>query len=106
MELTVGDEYMRHDCVELLLKAVLSPSSLEHLTLLSMDLPSLSLAPLKGNCNITTLEFEGCTLGSEDISCIAEVLHSNITLTTLGIGTIGFFPATTKRSLKKLTVSL
>ncbi len=84
--LVIGDKRMQRDCVKLLLKTVLSPSSLEHLTLWSMDMTPLSLAPLKGNCNITTLEFKECTLGSEDISCIAEALHTNSTLTTLGIG--------------------
>ncbi len=83
--LVIGDGRMQRDCVELLPKTVLSPSSLEQLTLLSMDLTSLSLAPLKGNCNITTLEFEECTLGSKNISCIAEALHSNTALTNLAI---------------------
>ncbi len=89
-KLKIGEKRMQRDCVQLLLKTVLSPSSLEYLTLWSVDLTSLSLAPLKGNCNITTLEFEECCLGSKDISCIAEVLHSNTTLTTLRIGRLAF----------------
>ncbi len=40
-KLTIGDKYMQRDCVELLLKTILSSSSLKHLTLLSMDLTSL-----------------------------------------------------------------
>ncbi len=104
-KLIIGDKHMQRDCVELLLKTVLSPSSLEHLTLWEVDFPSLSLAPLKGNCNITTLEFWGGTLGSKAISCIAKALHSNTTLTTLGIG-IDYSPVHIRSDTSQTTDAL
>ncbi len=88
--LIVGDEHMQPDCVELLLNTVLSPSSLRTLALcyMKMDGTSLSFSLLKNNCNLTTLEMATCTIGSQDISCIAEVLCSNTTLEELWLGTV------------------
>ncbi len=89
-ELTVGDEHMQPDCVELLLKAVLSPSSLQTLTLkhMKMDDSSFSFSPLKDDCNITWLVLDLRTIGSQDISSIAEALHSNTTLEELRLRSI------------------
>ncbi len=92
--LTVGDKYMQPDCVELLLKTVLTPSSLQTLYLcyMKMDDTSLSFSPLKDNCNGTLLQITTCTIGSQDISCIAEALCSNTTLEKLWLGRVTKFP--------------
>ncbi len=82
-KLSIGDEHIQHDCVELLLKTVLSPFSVEHLTLWLVDLTASSLERLKENRNITALRFHSVTMGTKIISCIAEVLHVNTTLEEL-----------------------
>ncbi len=58
-ELTVGEFGMQPDCVELLLKTVLSPSSLQTLILadVKMDGTSLSFSPLKDNVISHRYEF-------------------------------------------------
>ncbi len=90
-ELTIGDPGMQAVCVELLLKTVLSPSSLQTLSLRNMQTreSSLSFSPLEGNCNIKTLECVEGTIGGKDISCISRVLCSN-TLETLQLGGVGY----------------
>ncbi len=73
-DLVIGGHRMQPDCVELLLKSVLSPSSLQNLCLHSMDMEesSLSFSPLEGNRYIKTLECVKGTIGSKDISCIFQ----------------------------------
>ncbi len=74
---------MQHDCVELLLQTVLSPSSLKHLILVGVDSTASSFERLKENRNITVLEFPFVPTDSKTISSIAEVLHSNTALEEL-----------------------
>ncbi len=87
-ELTIGGYCMQPDCVELLLKTVLSPSSLHTLCLHGMQMGKslLSFSPLERNCYIKTLVCVGGTIGSKGISCISRVLYINATLETLWLG--------------------
>ncbi len=89
-ELKVGDRHMQPDCVALLLKTVLSPSSLQTLYLIhmKMDGTSLLFSPLKDNCNVTSLQIGMCTIGSRIVSSIAEALCSNTTLEKLWLGRV------------------
>ncbi len=61
---------------------VLSPSSLENLTI-STDLTSCSFALLEDNHNLIKLELQYCTLDNEVVSSIAKALHRNTTLREL-----------------------
>ncbi len=68
-ELTIDDHRMQPDCVELLLKTVLSPSSLQTLDLCCGDGTLISFSSLKDNCNLTLLRIQcrtSVTRGMED----------------------------------------
>ncbi len=81
-KLDIGDKRMQHDCVELLLKTVLSPSSLKHLVLY-VGLTTSSFEHLKENRNITVLALRHVTMGTKTISRISQLLHRNTTLENL-----------------------
>lgn len=83
-KLVMGHKDMQRDCMDLLLEGVLSPSSLQSVCLVDMriDMTSVSLAPLKENCNITHLAFSSGTMGSRGIS----YLHSNTMMENVTIG--------------------
>ncbi len=85
-ELAIGHSGMQRVCVELLLKTVLSPTSLEHLALWGVDLTALSFAPMEDNHTLATLKLYQCTLGSEDLAFIAAIVQGNTTLKSLHVG--------------------
>ena len=66
-ELMIGDEDMPPECIKLMMKTVLSPSSLEDLIVCSLDLTSCRncLSLPAENHNLTRLELCDCNLGYE-----------------------------------------
>lgn len=84
--LSIGDSGMQREYVELLLRALFQPTSLEHLTLWELELTPDCFAPMEHNQNLTTLKLLRCKLSSDDLPFLAAVLRSNTTLESLYIG--------------------
>ena len=85
-ELQLGDESMPVECINLLVCAVFSHSSLEsvHIWLVNLEAHMNHLSEmLKDNSNITKLEFHGCKIGREGGQALANALTINTTLNTL-----------------------
>ena len=86
-ELMIGDRNMPPECVQLMMKTVLSPSSLEVLNVWGVDLTFYGncFSPLAENHNLARLEL-GCKCGGEVVSCLASSLFNNSTLRVLQMG--------------------
>ncbi|MCG8622709.1 MAG: hypothetical protein MJE68_12035, partial [Proteobacteria bacterium] len=97
-ELTIGDPYMTEECVSLMIKVLLSPSSLKNLTISSVEWTtgnSGNFMLLESNNNIQSLHFNkfhkefeydhrGLNLNPV-IPAVAKALHKNDSLIHLGI---------------------
>lgn len=83
--LWIGDEGMPAEYTELMMKTVLSPSSLTELAIFGLDLTSCYavFTFLEDNSNLTWLTTHFCKIGSHGTSCLANALHKNTTLKTL-----------------------
>lgn len=80
-ELSIGDNEMPAEDVEMMLETVLSPSSLEHLELRYVDLSSSSIASLlKHNHNLLTLTLFVCKYKGEVVTSTAKALCSQTAL--------------------------
>ena len=96
MELSIGDPYMTKDCVSLMVKVLLSPSSLKEIDICSVEWTSNNVgnfALLENNKNIRILWFkvyhEDFEEDSPDLNpvipAIAKALRNNDSLVHLGI---------------------
>ncbi len=82
-ELRIGDQELSQDHTEIMLKAVLCPSSLESLCLIHVHLTTDVATLLQDNHNLVKLAITDCTPGT--LSHIAEGLHSQTTLRKLDV---------------------
>ena len=78
-KLEIGED-MPPECVELMMKTVLSTSSLEDLLVWHVDLSSCwnCFSLLVENHNLTTLRLYHCTIDTEVASCLAETLCASL----------------------------
>ena len=93
--LMIGDPYISEECVSLLIKALLSPSSLTHICLDSVIWTTKNVtnfALLENNKNIKVLHFLTFHSEFDDpldlnpvIPAVAKALHNNDTLLHLGV---------------------
>ncbi len=86
--LEIGGESMSPDCVELMMRTLFSPSSLETLTVTRTDLTSSRncFPPLEENSNLSLL-FISCQIGSQSTS-LARALQTNHTIENLRIDSL------------------
>ncbi len=108
--LKIGDEEMTPESVQLMLKLVFGPSSLQKLDIRSSDLTSSSdtIQTLLGaNDNLTTVEFLWCRLGKTVAKAIAVALQKNKSLTVLKVKhpPLGFSPEGAKALAAMLKVN-
>ena len=87
-ELLIGDIEMSSECVTLMIETVFSPSSLEKVELWEIDCTTEFASKMKlleNNSNLTSLKFINCLELNLAVPYVAEALHKNKSLKTLGI---------------------